>query len=377
MIELKPVSAGDVRSDTTKPFLGGQLTSPIIDIAFVIGIGYYVYNIVSTPPIDYYSLAIALVVLGGKLAFSMASGRWAWLGRVLPGPDWRVTAEAEPWRMGQPVSLQWNALKQETWVKSLRIDLEKDERAEDTSGSGTAYHRKRAKLVTVASGIEGYEITSGARSFTLPPAMPPTFASKRNRVEWRIVMTAKTKWLLPIRRAFQVTILPPPVDETALPPEAVATTYSFSETSAVDDPLTIRTTGNRTHFVPGQEISGTVTWQSDRPDDRVELRLLWFTQGKGDKEQTVVDHLVLGAAAERGEFRLSVPSDAPCSFSGKVVAVVWVLELAVMPAGAAQRVRGLFQGKFKDKTHRLELIISPTGEELIYQPDQSYATHGQ
>jgi hypothetical protein len=181
------------------------------------------------------------------------------------------------------------------------------------------------------------------------------------------------KWPMTVTREFRVTVIPPPVDEAASLPAPESEPASPAAVPA-DGPLTIRTAGNRTHFLPGEEISGTVTWQCDRPDDRVELRLLWFTQGKGDQDRNIVERLPLDAAAERGEFRLRLPSDGPCSFSGKMVAVVWALELAVMPSEAVQKERGFFQGKLKENTRRLELVVSPTGKELIYTPEPAYAS---
>lgn len=57
-----------------------------------------------------------------------------------------------------------------------------------------------------------------------------------------------------------------------------------------------------------------------------------------------------------------------------MVAVVWALELAVMPSEAVQKERGFFQGKLKENTRRLELVVSPTGKELIYTPEPAYAS---
>ena len=114
--------------------------------------------------------------------------------------------------------------------------------------------------------------------------------------------------------------------------------------------LEIRTRDDRTAFLPGEELTGYVSWMLDKPPGRVELRLFWRTEGKGTKDVNVVDKIAFDnpRQQERRDFRFQLP-DGPYSFSGQLVSLVWALEL----------VPGTGWG-----TERLEIIISPTKSEI-------------
>jgi hypothetical protein len=65
----------------------------------------------------------------------------------------------------------------------------------------------------------------------------------------------------------------------------------------------------------------------------------------------VVEQIVIDAPAMAGSepFALQVPP-GPYSFSGKLISLVWSLELIVEPAGTVERVK---------------LVVSSTGEEVL------------
>jgi hypothetical protein len=108
---------------------------------------------------------------------------------------------------------------------------------------------------------------------------------------------------------------------------------------------------NRTAFRPGEEIVGAAGWQLDRPPKSVEVRLFWYTCGKGTQDVGVVD-TVRFEQPQREEarpFRFIAPAE-PYSFTGKLITLVWALELVVKPG---------------DESARLELTISPTGQPIV------------
>jgi hypothetical protein len=115
--------------------------------------------------------------------------------------------------------------------------------------------------------------------------------------------------------------------------------------------LKIATRDNRISFRAGEEIIGAVAWQFDRSPTTVELRLFWFTRGKGTSDVKVMQTLRFEnpKSEEARPFQLRAPHE-PYSFSGKLISLIWALELVIEP------------GK---KTERLEMIISPTGEEIV------------
>jgi hypothetical protein len=114
--------------------------------------------------------------------------------------------------------------------------------------------------------------------------------------------------------------------------------------------LEIRTRDDRTVFLPGEELAGYVMWTVDVPPGRVELRLFWRTEGKGTKDVSVVDKIGFDnpRRQEKRDFRFQLP-DAPYSFSGQLISLVWALELVLGATG---------------DTERLEIVISPTKSEI-------------
>jgi len=116
--------------------------------------------------------------------------------------------------------------------------------------------------------------------------------------------------------------------------------------------LRLKTEEAKTAFRPGEILAGTVDWQLDGPAKRgaaVELRLLWFTQGRGTPDTALVETVRFEApeVTDRRDFRFRLPA-GPYSFEGKLITLAWALEAVI--AGA---VLG-----------RLEITVSPTGEPV-------------
>ena len=116
--------------------------------------------------------------------------------------------------------------------------------------------------------------------------------------------------------------------------------------------LDIEIENGRTAFTPGEEIRGKVKWDFDENPQRLELSLFWRTEGKGTQDTGVAQTITFdnpGSSNQR-DFRLTAP-DGPYSFSGRLISIIWALEL-VEPS------------KGKDYV-RKEIVISPTGEEVV------------
>lgn len=113
--------------------------------------------------------------------------------------------------------------------------------------------------------------------------------------------------------------------------------------------LRLETHEDQTRFAPGQVVHGLAGWELDAPPKAVELRLVWHTQGKGDRDVKVAHRqpLTTDAAVDAQLFELTLPTQ-PYSFSGRLIALAWALELVI------------------DDRHstRLELVIAPGAEEL-------------
>lgn len=104
-------------------------------------------------------------------------------------------------------------------------------------------------------------------------------------------------------------------------------------------------------FAPGDEVAGVVRWQLDGEPGSVALRLFWQTQGRGDSDVDVVaeESYEAPGSGDRRPFRFRLP-EGPYSFSGKLISLVWGLELVADPGGALAHV---------------EITVSPTGGEIV------------
>jgi len=97
--------------------------------------------------------------------------------------------------------------------------------------------------------------------------------------------------------------------------------------------LRIELSEERNAFAPGEALRGHVSWTADAPGQYLELRLFWFTRGKGTEDAGIAQTLRFEQPSpqERRAFELRLP-EAPYSFSGKLISLVWALELVDCPS---------------------------------------------
>jgi hypothetical protein len=108
---------------------------------------------------------------------------------------------------------------------------------------------------------------------------------------------------------------------------------------------------DRTAFTPGQAAQGAVTWNLDANPRYLELSLLWYTAGKGTRDAGLVQTLRFDEPGVCGSKDFSFPlPEGPYSFSGKLISLVWAMELTVSPGA---------------ETVRREITLSPTGREIL------------
>ena len=107
---------------------------------------------------------------------------------------------------------------------------------------------------------------------------------------------------------------------------------------------------SKTKFRPGEALEGVAFWELDAAPRVLEVRLFWRTQGKGTVDLEIVHTVPLsgGGPRDRKPFRIVLP-ESPYSVSGKLVSIVWGVELVSEPKGDAVNV---------------EIVISPSGEEV-------------
>lgn len=116
---------------------------------------------------------------------------------------------------------------------------------------------------------------------------------------------------------------------------------------------------NRTAFRPGESIQVTVLWALDRAPGTIDVRLFWMTRGKGTEDLQVVSNHSLQANTAAGEAGCSlVLPEAPWSFSGRLISLVWAVE-AVAPA--------------LDLAGTCEFVLAPDGREIRLEAMRSDA----
>ena len=117
--------------------------------------------------------------------------------------------------------------------------------------------------------------------------------------------------------------------------------------------LTIQLEHNQTAFRPGDVVAGTAGWKLEDQAKQVELRLLWYTQGKGDEDAGLVETMTFEQPnlSDQRSFRFTLPN-GPYSFSGSLISLTWALELSTHPG---------------DNCERKEITVSPTGREILLE----------
>lgn len=101
--------------------------------------------------------------------------------------------------------------------------------------------------------------------------------------------------------------------------------------------LTIQLAEDRTVWRPGEELRGSAAWEGDTPA-AAELRLFWYTEGRGDQDVELVQTQRFDHAApnDRQAFAFRLPA-GPYSFSGQLIQLRWALELVMQPGGESTR----------------------------------------
>jgi hypothetical protein len=84
---------------------------------------------------------------------------------------------------------------------------------------------------------------------------------------------------------------------------------------------------------PFETVRGRVDWRLDEVPKDLELRLCWFTRGRGTEESETVEALALGDTASGGrEFCFVLPGQ-PWSVDGALIGIAWGLEVVAKKQG--------------------------------------------
>ena len=103
--------------------------------------------------------------------------------------------------------------------------------------------------------------------------------------------------------------------------------------------LTIRIDAGSTWFKPGELIEGRASWHLEDEVEAIEIRLFWYTSGKGSQDVGIVRVLRDDSPGRSGhrDFSIRAP-EGPYSFSGKLITLSWAIELVALPSGETERL---------------------------------------
>jgi hypothetical protein len=96
---------------------------------------------------------------------------------------------------------------------------------------------------------------------------------------------------------------------------------------------------NRTSYNPADTLSGAIRWESDEEVRAVEVRLIWFTRGKGTGDVGLVAAETWDHPGKSGvqSFSFTLPEE-PWSFTGRLITLTWAVEAVLLPSKLSDRV---------------------------------------
>jgi hypothetical protein len=118
--------------------------------------------------------------------------------------------------------------------------------------------------------------------------------------------------------------------------------------------LSIELEDGKLAYAPGEEVRGRASWALDGDPESVEVHLFWRTEGKGTQDTEIADTAVFQPPGrqDKRDFKLRIP-DGPYSFAGKLIAILWSVEVVAEPDSHAGRQ---------------DIVVSPSGRAVTPGP---------
>lgn len=104
-------------------------------------------------------------------------------------------------------------------------------------------------------------------------------------------------------------------------------------------------------FYPGTETVVKAIWELPKKPTSLELRLVWSTAGKGDRDLVIASAIQIADVEEFGSREITVQlPKGPYSFSGTLISVIWAFELVAFPG---------------NESFRKEFVLGPNACEIL------------
>jgi hypothetical protein len=108
---------------------------------------------------------------------------------------------------------------------------------------------------------------------------------------------------------------------------------------------------SKNEFGPGEKIEVVVNWKELPKGISIDVRLVWYTEGKGTRDHLVVQSQSIPRPGQTGSQPIQFDAPHwPLSFSGQLISLRWAVEIVELPSEEAQQ---------------LELVIGPQGRETL------------
>jgi len=115
--------------------------------------------------------------------------------------------------------------------------------------------------------------------------------------------------------------------------------------------VSIELQNDKRTFRPGDEIAGKVSWALEKTPKQAAVHLYWYTEGKGTQDHRIVESEIFEHPGLDDSRTFSfVAPEAPYSFSGKLISLLWAVRVEAQPA---------------DDTERVNITLSRSGEEVV------------
>lgn len=114
--------------------------------------------------------------------------------------------------------------------------------------------------------------------------------------------------------------------------------------------IKISTERNDLIFLPLETISGQASWSITGEPKKAEIRLFWYTQGKGDIDIQIIEKIELNQInrCDKTSFSFKLPNE-PYSFNGKLISLIWAIEIVFFPS---------------KESFKIDFVVSPIGQEI-------------
>lgn len=270
-------------------------------------------------------------------------------GLALFNPRATVTLARGAVPPGGAADLQWTFDGRYDRIRRLTLRLEGRERATYRQGTDTLTDTNAFATLPLFGTDRNDRVARGKCALHVPAGAMHTFRARHNEIRWFLVVHGEIPRWPDVKSEFEIEV-PPPAIRPAVPVE----TPPAVNRAIPDSSVAIRTTDGRTSFSPGEPIAGAVSWSLPAIPKQLEVRLYWFTRGKGTPDVQIVERVVIDGPPIQGvhPFTFHAPN-GPYSFSGKLISLMWGLEVVAEP---------------KDRSERIEIVCAPGGREIVPDP---------